>query len=315
MTARWSRSSPTPIYPEFDEVVDVYHRALRVRLGSVPGDHADPGPNRGGDHRTSKRPPTTGSPTWSASASGTDSPASSAGLPREQATNPQGRCESRMRVWIDLSNSPHPLLFEPIARQLEASGAVVSVTARDNAQTVELARQRWRDVEVIGGPSPPGRAAKGGSMLERVRALASWARRERPDVALSHNSYAQIVAARLLRIRVVTAMDYEHQPANHLAFRLADTVLLPAALESSRLRALGATRARRTSTTASRRRSTSGISSRPRMRSPRRVWSETPAPSWWWRAHRRRAPSITVMRTRFSSRLSGPPPATRGHAA
>ncbi len=147
-----------------------------------------------------------------------------------------------MRVWIDLSNSPHPLLFEPIARRLEASGAVVSVTARDNAQTVELARQRWRDVEVIGGPSPPGRAAKGGSMLERVRALASWARRERPDVALSHNSYGQIVAARLLRIRVVTAMDYEHQPANHLAFRLADTVLLPAALESSRLRALGATR-------------------------------------------------------------------------
>jgi len=38
---------------------------------------------------------------------------------------------------------------------------------------------------------------------------------------LSHNSYSQIVAARLLRIPVVTAMDFEHQPANHLAFRLA----------------------------------------------------------------------------------------------
>src|SRR5207247_3749961 len=79
-----------------------------------------------------------------------------------------------------------------------------------------------------------------GSMLERIRALASWARRERPDIALSHNSYGQIVAARLLGIRAVTAMDYEHQPANHLAFRLADTVLLPAALASSRLRAHGA---------------------------------------------------------------------------
>jgi predicted glycosyltransferase len=145
-----------------------------------------------------------------------------------------------VRVWIDLSNSPHPLLFEPIARQLEARGAVVRLTARDNAQTVELARERWRDVAVIGGASPPGRAAKGGSMLERIRALASWGRRERPDVALSHNSYGQIVAARLLGIPAVTAMDYEHQPANHIAFRLASTVLLPAALKSSRLRAHGA---------------------------------------------------------------------------
>jgi predicted glycosyltransferase len=149
-----------------------------------------------------------------------------------------------MRAWIDLSNSPHPLLFEPIARQLEARGVTVSVTARDNAQTVELARQRWPDVEVLGGPSPAGRVAKGLAMLERVRALASWARRERPDVALSHNSYAQIVSARLLGIRTVTAMDYEHQPANHLAFRLADAVLLPAALASSRLRVLGATSAK-----------------------------------------------------------------------
>ena len=33
-------------------------------------------------------------------------------------------------------------------------------------------------------------------MLGRIRQLASWARTERPDVALSHNSYAQIVAAR-----------------------------------------------------------------------------------------------------------------------
>ena len=66
-----------------------------------------------------------------------------------------------MRIWIDLSNSPHPLLFAPIARALEAAGAAVRVTARDNAQTVELARQRWCDVEVIGGPSPRGPGREG----------------------------------------------------------------------------------------------------------------------------------------------------------
>jgi predicted glycosyltransferase len=145
------------------------------------------------------------------------------------------------RIWIDLSNSPHPLLFKPVARRLESLGHSVVVTARDNAQTLELARERWPDVEVIGGPSPKGRRAKAQTMVRRVADLRSWAKATKPDIALSHNSYGQIVAARLLGIPVVTAMDFEHQPANHLAFRLARTVLLPAALEGADLQRQGAT--------------------------------------------------------------------------
>jgi predicted glycosyltransferase len=147
-----------------------------------------------------------------------------------------------VRIWIDLSNSPHPLLFAPVARRFEALGHEVLLTARDNAQTVELARERWHDVEVIGGPSPHARASKGRHLADRVRRLASWARVERPDAAISHNSYAQIVAARALGIRTVTAMDYEHQPANHIAFRLADSVLLPAVLARTNVGRMGATR-------------------------------------------------------------------------
>ena len=48
--------------------------------------------------------------------------------------------------------------------------------------------------------------------------MRRWARAERPDVALSYNSYAQILAARSLGIPAVTGMDYEHQPLNHVAF-------------------------------------------------------------------------------------------------
>jgi uncharacterized protein len=145
-----------------------------------------------------------------------------------------------MKVWIDLSNSPHPLLFGPVASRLEELGHSVSVTARDNAQTLELARERWPAVEAIGGESPAGRLSKVTSLLARVRALRRWAQSERPDLALSHNSYAQIVAARRARIPVVTAMDFEHQPANHLAFRLAQTILLPEAVPAEAVRAKGA---------------------------------------------------------------------------
>jgi uncharacterized protein len=149
-----------------------------------------------------------------------------------------------MKVWIDLSNSPHPLLFAPIVERIESLGNTVRITARDNAQTVELARQRWDGVEVIGGPSEGGRLAKARSISKRIRQLAAWGRAERPDVALSHNSYAQIVAARTIGVRTVTAMDYEHQPANHLAFRLAHTILLPAALAGTGVERQGASAAK-----------------------------------------------------------------------
>lgn len=145
-----------------------------------------------------------------------------------------------MKVWIDLANSPYPLLFAPIARRLGALGHEVLLTVRDNAQTVALARERWPEAEIIGEPSPSGKAAKTRAMAARICELRKWGRAHRPTVALSHNSYAQIVAARSLGLRVITAMDYEHQPSNHVAVRFAHTILLPEALNSKVVRWQGA---------------------------------------------------------------------------
>ena len=43
-----------------------------------------------------------------------------------------------MRVWIDITNSPHVLFFAPIIRLLEAQGHTVTLTARKYAQTEQL---------------------------------------------------------------------------------------------------------------------------------------------------------------------------------
>jgi predicted glycosyltransferase len=146
-----------------------------------------------------------------------------------------------VRIWIDLANSPHPLLFAPVARAFERNGHDVLVTSRDNAQTVPLAQARWPNVEVIGGASPKAKPAKLAQIGRRAHDLRRWAERRRPDVALSHNSYAQVAAARSLRIPAVTMMDFEGQPANHVAFRLANVVLLPAVLPLESVRWQGAT--------------------------------------------------------------------------
>jgi predicted glycosyltransferase len=76
--------------------------------------------------------------------------------------------------------------------------------------------------------------------MSRAWALAAWARKRKFDLAISHNSYSQILAARALRLKTVTLMDYEYQPANHLAFRLASRIIVPTSFPAERLRAFGA---------------------------------------------------------------------------
>ncbi len=148
------------------------------------------------------------------------------------------------RVWIDMSNSPHPLLFAPIARRITELGGSVVVTYRDHAQTAELTLERFAGATLVGAPSPPGRARKAAAIGGRVARLGRWAWQRRPQLALSHNSYAQLLAARSLSIPSLTAMDYEHQPANHLAFRVADRILLPEAVPEEIVRRQGAKRSK-----------------------------------------------------------------------
>jgi len=145
-----------------------------------------------------------------------------------------------MRIWIDLANSPHVPFFVALGDEFRARGHELEVTAREFAQTVELAQQANLAPTVIGGHGGRELKGKAGNLFGRALALRSWARARRFDLAVSHNSYSQIVAARALGLRSVTLMDYEHQPANHLAFRLASRVVVPRAFPAAALRRFGA---------------------------------------------------------------------------
>ena len=150
-----------------------------------------------------------------------------------------------MRVWIDIANAPHATLFRPVVDELRRRGHEVVLTVWDRGQTRCLALATWPEAVVVGaaGFRRPV-AAKGTAIWARARELARRLSTSRPDVAVGHNSYSQLVAARLLGVPSVTMMDYEHQPANHLAFRLANRVLVPDALDRRALRRFGVSEAR-----------------------------------------------------------------------
>ena len=145
-----------------------------------------------------------------------------------------------MRLWIDLANSPHVPFFKALTERFKAQGHDVETTAREFAETIPLAQAAGFAPHVIGAHGGRDVSAKAGTLVSRAWALAKWARGRQFDLAISHNSYSQILAARGLRIKAVTLMDYEHQPANHLAFRFASCVIVPASFPARRLRAFGA---------------------------------------------------------------------------
>jgi uncharacterized protein len=147
-----------------------------------------------------------------------------------------------VRVWIDLTNSPHVLVMRPIVRALRDQGHEVEVTARDFAQTLELCRRLGVDHTPIGRHRGGRLASKGLGLASRSIALARWARRRpRFDAALGHGSTDVTVAAALLRVPSVTAFDYEWATVQHsVNCRLARAVVVPDTIPPERLYRFGA---------------------------------------------------------------------------
>jgi uncharacterized protein len=149
-----------------------------------------------------------------------------------------------VRVWVDLTNSPHVLVFRPVIAALRARGVEVEVTARDFAQTLALCRRFGIAHTPIGAHAGRGVAGKASGLARRSAALVRWAR-QRPsfDLALGHGSNDVTVAAAWLGVPSSTMFDYEWATLQHqVNCRLAAAVVVPEAIPLQRLRRYGALR-------------------------------------------------------------------------
>ncbi len=153
-----------------------------------------------------------------------------------------------MRVWIDLTNSPHVLVMRPVIERLRAHGHEVHVTARDYAQTIELCERFGIAHDAVGRHRGGRVADKARGLASRSAALVRWARANRHahggarfDLAMGHGSNDVSVAAALLRIPSSTMFDYEWATVQHnVNCRLADAVVVPDAIPEQRLDRYGA---------------------------------------------------------------------------
>jgi hypothetical protein len=146
-----------------------------------------------------------------------------------------------MKIWIDLTNSPHVVVMRPLIANLRERGHDVEVTARDFAQTLGLCERFGIQCTAIGHHRGAGLWSKATGLAARSRELARWARGREFELALGHGSNDVTVAAALLRIPSATMFDYEWAGVQHnVNCRLARAVVVPDAIPAERLYRYGA---------------------------------------------------------------------------
>lgn len=145
-----------------------------------------------------------------------------------------------MRVWIDITNSPHVPFFAPLVRLLEERGATVAITSRAYAQTLQLLEAEGLAATVLGAHGGRSAAGKAKALVDRLPAMLRFGRAGRFDVALTHGSHELMLASRALGVPGATAFDYEYAWLQHqLGCRAARTVVVPEMIPPERLAPYG----------------------------------------------------------------------------
>ncbi len=143
-------------------------------------------------------------------------------------------------IWIDLDNSPHVPLFAPLIKDYRDAGVEVVLTARDHAQTIELLENAGfgGTFEIIGKHYGKNKFNKIRGLLVRAKELVSFIKNHKNvKVAVSHGSRSMVLAARWLKIPIISMYDYEFTETT-IFNRFSDKVLIPEQIPDKTLDAI-----------------------------------------------------------------------------
>lgn len=141
-----------------------------------------------------------------------------------------------MKIWFDLSNSPHINLFARMIRELEGEGHEVVITCRPLANTIDLLDLHGFRYEVVGVHYGGKFAMKLLGFPIRVWQLWRYLRGKRIDVAISQSSFHSPLTAWLLGVRSIYMNDNEHAMGNIPSFVFARKIMVPEFLAAEKLR-------------------------------------------------------------------------------
>jgi len=146
-----------------------------------------------------------------------------------------------MKIWIDITNSPHVNFFRGMVEELRPEHEVL-VTCRPLANTIDLLDLVGIPYHVVGRHYGRSSAKKVAGFGIRVWQLVRFLRRQEVDVAISHSSFYSPLVSRLLGVPSIYLNDNEHAAGNRIAFRFADRIMVPEFLDMAKVERQGARR-------------------------------------------------------------------------
>lgn len=139
-----------------------------------------------------------------------------------------------MKIWIDISNSPHINLFNDLIHELTSNGHEIIVTSRPLSNTISLLNNKNIPHTSIGKHYGKSIFRKLIGFPVRVFQLYQFLRKKKINVAVSQSSFHSPITAWLLRIPSVYTNDNEHAAGNIQAFIFATTILIPEILSKNK---------------------------------------------------------------------------------
>lgn len=144
-----------------------------------------------------------------------------------------------MKIWIDLTNSPHVNFFARMVTELQRSHEVI-LTSRPLANTIDLIEMNGFPYHVIGKHYGQSKVKKALGFGVRVWQLYRFLKDKKVNAAISHSSFYSPIVGRMLGIPAIYLNDNEHAAGNRISFLFADHIMIPEFLDLKKVEKQGA---------------------------------------------------------------------------
>lgn len=147
------------------------------------------------------------------------------------------------KVWIDITNSPHVLFFEPLIRELQKEDVEFYITTWEHQQTIDLLKQKGLDFEVVGKHYGKSKIMKGFGLILRFFLLWNKVFLRGFKFSISHGSPYCSIASKFAGIYNFWTLDGDKaKNVISISMPFADKVIIPEIVPIENYEKFGASR-------------------------------------------------------------------------
>jgi predicted glycosyltransferase len=139
-----------------------------------------------------------------------------------------------MKIWFDISNSPHINLFAALMRDLQREHEVI-ITCRPLANTIDLLDLHKFNYTVVGKHYGGKLSSKLFGYPVRVSQLVKFLKKQKIDIGITQSTFTSSIAAWLLGFPSIYMNDNEHALGNIPSFIFATKILIPEFLDRKKI--------------------------------------------------------------------------------